>query len=1711
MKNLFLLIFYFLAVVQLANSQTIISGCSNLFELDTRELNISNTSSPFELDTRLCEVIRVQSSPFVLNTLNTIQAEVKGIITNTAGEPLSGVVVTALNYNSLPSGPDGTYQLFLPYGYGYQLEFTVPLYQPKAIQNIHLTQQQPTVELDVQLASVGNYDNYRVVPIDNIPNAQVLEVPEGGIGYVWFRLEGQTTEATWVAVPESEITVIDEQGNEIFSHNGSRIRTNYLNYKYLHTLLFTEKDGVFGIPIHAGSIQNGTVGSVEQFTVTKANGQLIQPSNQQTVIAKVVPLSYEQSWGFRVYGKAGVGAGTVATAGIAKGNAFAGGGSGVAVALQLQGNSIYPGWQKFKVNRKDDLFIGTEISIGTPTLLATNFEANAGLKMSFPYQKEFEFDLDSIDSVVSMFAFYLLYEPSILLAGSSIPGGQISVSVLSWLVEYLISQSATSGEGYSKIADETGLDLEGNLNFNAGIGLGTTHGLGLTAGPSLGSKAHVGGTLRYEKSGLVKNSLYAGGGYDASLKLGLKHLNGINAKLRFFYPVALRIPNLFNLPNKYDIEFSIESHYMNSNWQGTKLSSSIESNHQSLNLYNLSGQLQKYSSWVSFNQPEIREIFVNNGGGLANVMNIGQSTTNFSVSDNSFNQGYSGLLGKVYDSQIAQSTMEITYGLDATSKTEIEVDLTLQIPIPVFPAIDLVIGGGFSYFNEFNYQLSKGYWNEGIPYLQSEIYQPPISSITFNDFLEQLWEKILPNSQDLAALIFERLLNSRYLSWLSKSGEVQMIALNESGSSIVIRPNSLPVGIDSVLCRQWDWSEEATSRLRSDEKIQSYNKYAKALRKIREEAVGMRYGIGGFYRFEPLWESFGDSTYLTIAYSDDEVAGYDINGLGLYWEDSLGVWHPLESFLEPDSSRVSAWINHFTTYTLAPRMPQGNYGLFPSPDSLPADGVSTAMITSSLLYNNDSTQLADGALFTVEINRGNILTDDIDQEIAGIQVAVQDGLIQFQVQVDSIAHPIELNARSTEGFARCVGILILYDTISPLPPTNLVAIGNEKSVLLEWEEVNVADLAGYKIYYDTDTLPPFNGIHTVYGQSSPIILGTTNMRNIVGLFNDTTYYFAVSAYDISGNESPLSAFVSATPGIQIITPPDWEPEPDLPFAMQLIAKLQLPERSYSDNPADIIGAFVGNECRGVASPQNEYYNLQIESDIPSGDTIRFRAFLASSGEIVELNESLIFAENTVTGSIDEPFIFTLKNQAAVLVGRLLYYNSNETAILTNTEHSTFNLQLYQDGIAVGDVKSIGEQNTFVLDALQSNSPYQLRLWEETNSGLLQDAWTYINWGGVSAVDALIINKMAVNTPDLISLPWIKSPATGDLSPFSINIGDVNNSSTITALDALVSLYRIVGVGGMEVFPGGKSNFMFAASLMQSDTSKTYPNAPEILFSQNGIYQGDQTAANVYNETVLPDLSAGINYFNIYGIATGDVNANYLPQSLKNLNASLLTDRSINHELMELVPVSIRTMSALNLGAMDLYLKFDNQTMEVVNIPDYDVQLIDNKNGIIKIAWYDIDGKNYKNGEQIAQLNVRPIKPVNQDKQLFELLAGTEFADPQGNIFEDVVLLTDQILVKENAATPAKNILKHLASPNPFTQQVAIDYYISSSGKIAIRLMDAYGSILKETVKSDKQEGAHRIIINKDELSLSTGIYFYEIEFEQHGTLEKVIGKIVLVK
>lgn len=90
--------------------------------------------------------------------------------------------------------------------------------------------------------------------------------------------------------------------------------------------------------------------------------------------------------------------------------------------------------------------------------------------------------------------------------------------------------------------------------------------------------------------------------------------------------------------------------------------------------------------------------------------------------------------------------------------------------------------------------------------------------------------------------------------------------------------------------------------------------------------------------------------------------------------------------------------------------------------------------------------------------------------------------------------------------------IIEYDTTPPLPPVGIRTISLDNSVEIRWIDNQETDISGYKIYVSNS----FNGRYDLLGSSSKTSFVDRGARNGI------TYFYAVTAYDFSGNESELS-------------------------------------------------------------------------------------------------------------------------------------------------------------------------------------------------------------------------------------------------------------------------------------------------------------------------------------------------------------------------------------------------------------------------------------------------------------------------------------------------------------------------------------------------------------------------------------------------------------
>lgn len=109
----------------------------------------------------------------------------------------------------------------------------------------------------------------------------------------------------------------------------------------------------------------------------------------------------------------------------------------------------------------------------------------------------------------------------------------------------------------------------------------------------------------------------------------------------------------------------------------------------------------------------------------------------------------------------------------------------------------------------------------------------------------------------------------------------------------------------------------------------------------------------------------------------------------------------------------------------------------------------------------------------------------------------------------------------------------------------------------------------------------------------------------------------------------------------------WEVNPnDYRYDMSAYVLLSGDEGSVTDYSDYEIGAFVGDECRGVAevSTQDGYtwLYLRIRSNVASGETVNFRVYEKSTQKTYRVTESIDFKSDDQVGMPSSPQSLSLK-------------------------------------------------------------------------------------------------------------------------------------------------------------------------------------------------------------------------------------------------------------------------------------------------------------------------------------------------------------------------------------------------------------------------------------------------------------------------------------
>ena len=142
-----------------------------------------------------------------------------------------------------------------------------------------------------------------------------------------------------------------------------------------------------------------------------------------------------------------------------------------------------------------------------------------------------------------------------------------------------------------------------------------------------------------------------------------------------------------------------------------------------------------------------------------------------------------------------------------------------------------------------------------------------------------------------------------------------------------------------------------------------------------------------------------------------------------------------------------------------------------------------------------------------------------------LNVSPTTGTITNSAQISVSVNPAGLAAgtyaatvtiTATKGGSISVPVILTVTSGSATSSTPTSTSSSGSTATLTWQPTTSTDLSGYKVYMGTAS-----GVY-----NSPVTVGNVTSHTVSSLGVGSTYYFAVTSYDTSGNESGFSNEVS---------------------------------------------------------------------------------------------------------------------------------------------------------------------------------------------------------------------------------------------------------------------------------------------------------------------------------------------------------------------------------------------------------------------------------------------------------------------------------------------------------------------------------------------------------------------------------------------------------
>lgn len=321
------------------------------------------------------------------------------------------------------------------------------------------------------------------------------------------------------------------------------------------------------------------------------------------------------------------------------------------------------------------------------------------------------------------------------------------------------------------------------------------------------------------------------------------------------------------------------------------------------------------------------------------------------------------------------------------------------------------------------------------------------------------------------------------------------------------------------------------------------------------------------------------------------------------------------------------------------------------------------------------------------------------------------------------------------------------------------------------------------------------------------------------------------------------------------------------------------------------------------------------------------------------------------------------------------------------------------------------------------------------------------WAGVNATDALLCQLH----PTVFYPPY--GASTNGWTTLRNWAGDVNLMNGVNATDAGAIKERVVGT--TTSFPAG--DWKFGVGTVTSTTA-----AAALTLTQTTVY-------------------------NFNGICVGDVNASNVPGSAKSASMINMVDDGTQYVAEgQIFNYSVRANNYAEVGAMTLFMNFDQELISVENVESTEGMQFNLGNGQISMAWSDLNARNLYENDAVINLTLKAKKAIENPARIFAITEGTEFADANAQPISNFNLKFAKIATSGSEFTMNNY-------PNPFKSTTEIVYTLPENATVKLVVTNMFGQTLKTLVNEIQSAGSHKVTVDAQDLNLKPGVYMYKIE------------------